>query len=122
MAKKMKRFGALVLALAMCAGLFVTPASAATALTSGNVWNEFSVDVTAGTEGYTFMSVWNKICGAYEMGGHIYTRPEGNEIPQTFLLVDTEEYGGKTWYVFKKGDSYFFAGAEMFTVTPPSVG
>ena len=34
----------------------------------------------------------------------------------------TGEYGGKTWYVFKKGDSYFFAGAEMFTVAPPSVG
>lgn len=29
----------------------------------------------------------------------------------------TGEYGGKTWYVFKKGDSYFFAGAEMFNVS-----
>lgn len=41
---------------------------------------------------------------------------------ETVSVEATGEYGGKTWYVFKKGDSYFFAGAEMFTVTPPSVG
>ena len=102
MAKKLKRFGALVMALVMCASMLVTPAAAAITLDNGNIWrgDELKVDITAGTEGYTFMSIWNSICGAFEMSGHVV----GGEIPQTFVVVDTEKYDGQTWTPGPAGD------------------
>ncbi|MBQ9805332.1 MAG: hypothetical protein IJW49_02325 [Clostridia bacterium] len=39
------------------------------------------------------------------------------------VTVEAEgAYGGKTWYVFKKGDNYFFAGAEMFDANTEAAG
>ncbi len=39
------------------------------------------------------------------------------------ITVEAEgAYGGKTWYVFKKGDNYFFAGAEMFDENTEAAG
>jgi len=32
------------------------------------------------------------------------------------------QHGGKTWYIFKKGNVYYFAGAEMFDDSTASIG
>ena len=63
---------------------------------NGNTWygDELSVDVTAGTEGYTFMSLFRKPAHGYEFSGHFMGDGEG---PQTFVVIDTVEYDGKEY-------------------------
>ena len=103
MANTIKRIGCLLLALVMCVGII--PATAFAAMTiDGNTWygDELSVDVTAGTDGYTFMSLFRKPAHGYEFSGHFMGDGEG---PQTFVVIDTEKYDGTTWtpsgrYVF----------------------
>lgn len=95
MAKKFRRFGALLMALVMCASMLGTTAFAAETI-DGNTWygDEVSVDVTAGTEGYTFMSLFRKPAHGYEFSGHFLGDGEG---PQTFVVIDTVEHDGTTW-------------------------
>ncbi|MBQ6798749.1 MAG: Cys-Gln thioester bond-forming surface protein [Oscillospiraceae bacterium] len=95
MANTVKRLCALILALVMCGGLFCTTVLAAETI-NGNTWygDEVSVDVTAGTEGYTFMSLFRQPVHGYEFSGHFLGDGEG---PQTFVVIDTVEHNGTTW-------------------------
>ena len=90
-----KRIGALVLALVILAGVVGTTAFAAEKI-GGNDWygGEVAVDVTAGTEGYNYMSLFRKYVHGYEFGGHFMGEGEG---PQTFVVLDTNELDGTTW-------------------------
>ena len=94
MAKNLKRMLSAVLAIAMIAGLAM-PAFAAETI-NGNTWygDQVSVDVTAGTEGYNYMALFRKYVHGYEFGGHFMGDGEG---PQTFVVIDTAKYDGKTW-------------------------
>lgn len=61
------------------------------------VWNGagHSVEVKAGANGYTFMSIYRKPGNAYEMSNHMVSVNEGvnNDIPQTLVLLDaTKDY------------------------------
>ena len=60
------------------------------------VWygDDLKVDVEAGTDGYTFMALFRKPAHGYEFGGHFMGDGEG---PQTFVVIDTAKYDGKTW-------------------------
>lgn len=90
----LKKVGVLILALIMCATI-VTPAVAVEQI-SGNDWygDQVAVDVTAGTDGYTYMALFRKYVHGYEFGGHFMGDGEG---PQTFVVLDTVEYDGQTW-------------------------
>jgi len=92
MAKKIKRSFVLLLALVMC--MSMTAMAAQTV--NGNTWygDELTVDVTAGTDGYTFMSLFRKPAHGYEFSGHFMGEGEG---PQTFVVIDTVEHNGKAW-------------------------
>ena len=94
--KTIKRIGALALALVLLTGVVCTQAFAKQTLESGNVWygDELAVDVTAGTEGYNYMSLFRKPAHGYEFSGHFIGEGEG---PQTFVVIDTEAYDGTTW-------------------------
>ena len=63
---------------------------------AGNTWygNNLSVDVTEGTEGYNYMSLFRKFCHGYEFGGHFMGEGEG---PQTFVVIDTAKHDGESW-------------------------
>ncbi|MBR5319180.1 MAG: Cys-Gln thioester bond-forming surface protein [Peptococcaceae bacterium] len=95
MKKKTKKLIAMFLLIVMCMGLAVTPAFAKEVI-DGNDWygDELSVDVTAGTEGYTFMSLFRKPVHGYEFSGHFMGEGEG---PQTFVVLDTVKHHGTTW-------------------------
>ena len=90
-----KRIGALVLALVILAGVVGTTAFAAEKI-GGNDWygDQVAVDVTAGTEGYNYMSLFRKYVHGYEFGGHFMGEGEG---PQTFVVLDTNALDGTTW-------------------------
>ena len=90
----LKKVGVLILALIMCATI-VTPAFAVEEI-NGNDWygDQVAVDVTAGTDGYTYMALFRKYVHGYEFGGHFMGDGEG---PQTFVVLDTVEYDGQTW-------------------------
>ena len=95
MANYLKRLCALLLALVMCGSMFCTTAFAAETI-NGNTWygKDVAVDVTAGTEGYTYMSLFRKYAHGYEFSGHFLGDGEG---PQTFVVIDTVEHDGTTW-------------------------
>ena len=90
-----KRIGALVLALVILAGVVGTTAFAAEKI-GENDWygDQVAVDVTAGTEGYNYMSLFRTYVHGYEFGGHFLGEGEG---PQTFVVLDTNKLGGTTW-------------------------
>ena len=92
MAKKLKRSLVALLALFMC--MSMTAMAAQTV--NGNTWygDELAVDVKAGTDGYTFMSLFRKPAHGYEFSGHFMGEGEG---PQTFVMIDTVEHNGTTW-------------------------
>ena len=92
MAKKLKRSLVALLALLMC--MSMTAMAAETV--NGNTWygDELAVDVTAGTDGYTFMSLFRKPAHGYEFSGHFMGDGEG---PQTFVVIDTVAHDGTTW-------------------------
>ena len=96
MKKTLKKSLALLMTLSMILSMVCTTAFAKTTFENGNVWygDELSVDVTAGTEGYTFMSLFRKPAHGYEFSGHFLGDGEG---PQTFVVIDTVEHDGKTW-------------------------
>ena len=90
-----KRIGALVLALVILAGVVGTTAFAAEKIGGNDGYGgEVAVDVTAGTEGYNYMSLFRKYVHGYEFGGHFMGEGEG---PQTFVVLDTNELDGTTW-------------------------
>ena len=108
MSKKTQKAIAIFLLITMCMGLAVTPAFAKTEI-NGNDWygDELSVDVKAGTEGYTYMSLFRKYAHGYEFGGHFMGDGEG---PQTFVVLDTVEHDGTTWTpsgLYKYGSSNY---------------
>ena len=63
------------------------------------IWygDQLAVDVTAGTDGYTFMSLFRKPASGYEFGGHYMANDATNEGPQTFVVLDTVAHDGTTW-------------------------
>lgn len=86
--KKMRKVLAFVLAMSLVFGSMVTAAFAETGETVFNKDN-ISREITAGTDGYTFMSVYGP---AYEMSNHMVTNNGvKNEIPQTLILVEADE-------------------------------
>ena len=93
--KLFKRMFAVILAGVMCSSMSIG-AFASEVKENGNTWygDELKVDVTAGTEGYTFMSLFRKYAHGYEFGGHFMGDGEG---PQTFVVIDTVEHDGTTW-------------------------
>ena len=93
MKKSLKRIGAL--ALATSATITGAPAYAVETI-NGNTWygDELAVDVTAGTDGYTYMSLFRKPAHGYEFSGHFLGDGEG---PQTFVVIETVEHDGKAW-------------------------
>ena len=95
MSKTTQKVIAIFLLITMCMGLTVTPAFAKEVI-NGNDWygDELAVDVTAGTDGYTYMSLFRPLAHGYEFGGHFMGDGEG---PQTFVVLDTEKYDGTTW-------------------------
>ena len=95
MAKTIRRIGTLIVALVICASMLCTTAFAKEVI-NGNDWysDELAVDVTAGTDGYTFMSLFRKPAHGYEFSGHFMGEGEG---PQTFVVIDTVEHDGTTW-------------------------
>ena len=95
MANTIKRISCLLLALVMCVGIIPATAFAAETI-NGNTWygDQVAVDVTAGTDGYTFMSLFRPYVHGYEFSGHFMGEGEG---PQTFVMIDTVEHNGTTW-------------------------
>ena len=75
------------------------------------VWygDQVAVDVTAGEEGYTFMSLFRKYVHGYEFGGHFMGEGEG---PQTFVIIDTVAHDGKTW----TPDGTYVSGSSNYEV------
>ncbi len=95
MAKKLYQVLSTLLALVLCSSVVSTPAMAKTTLDNGNIWygDEMAVEVTAGTEGYNYMSLFRKPSHAYEISNHFMA----SESPQTFVVIDTAAYNGTTW-------------------------
>lgn len=100
----MKRIATQVLAVTLAIILLLTLvpvmalATGETATeTVETVWNggDMAVNVTAGKNGYTHLSVYTPPYHAYEMSNHMVTAGETNSIPQTLVMIDaTEDY---TW-------------------------
>lgn len=77
-----------------------------------NIWygDELSVDVKAGTEGYTYMSLFRKYAHGYEFGGHFMGDGEG---PQTFVVLDTVTHDKTIW---EPNDLYKFGSSNYDVV------
>lgn len=112
----MKRIATQVLAVTLAIILLLTLvpvmalATGETATeTVETVWNggDMAVNVTAGKNGYTHLSVYTPPYHAYEMSNHMVTAGETNSIPQTLVMIDaTEDY---TW---TPDGPYTFAGSN----------
>ena len=110
----MKRFMKASIVLMLIASLFLgnfagTFAMAQTTAEDGNTWygDEVAVDVTAGTEGYNYMSLFRKPIHGYEFAGHFIGEGEG---AQTFVVIDSAKYDGTTWTpngLFELGESNY---------------
>ena len=109
---KFKRLGALVMALVMCASMICVPVSAKTVFDNGNIWfgDDVKVNITAGAEGYTFMSLFRQPVHGYEFSGH----SSGGELAQTFVVVDTVAHDGTVW---TPDGVYDHAGNNNYEVT-----
>ena len=92
--KLFKRMLSGILAGVMCGSMSI--GAFASEIINGNTWygKELAVEVTAGTEGYTFMPLFRKYAHGYEFSGHFMGEGEG---PQTFVVIDTVKYNGTTW-------------------------
>lgn len=110
MAKFFKKLYVFLLIGIMCTNMLNVQAFAKETLESGNIWygDEVSVDVTVGTEGYTYMTCFQTPRHAYEISNHAVN----NAIPQTFVLVDTVAYDGKTW----TPDGLYVSGQSNYEV------
>ena len=97
MNKMLQKLITFALALVVCAsGVFNLCVFADTGST---IWygDQLSVDVTAGTDGYTFMSLFRKPASGYEFGGHFLANASTQEGAQTFVVIDTVAHDGTTW-------------------------
>ncbi len=108
MAKNFKRFLSATLAVILVLGVPGLTAIAKEVI-NGNDWygDEVAVDVTAGTDGYNYMSLFRKPVHGYEFSGHFMGDGEG---PQTFVLLDTVAHDGTTWTpsgVYEHGNSNY---------------
>ena len=81
MTNKATKLFSLMLAILMCLGTMSLTAWAKTTTEDGNIWygDEVSVDVTAGQNGYTFMSVYTKPHHAYAQNPKFYVRGKNTE-------------------------------------------
>ena len=97
MNKRFRKIAATFLALVMCFSILSLSAFAEN--TGTTVWygDQLAVDVTAGTEGYTFMSLFRKPASGYEFGGHFLANSTTQEGAQTFVVLDTIAYDNTTW-------------------------
>lgn len=90
-----KQLMTLLLAVLLCVSMPIV-AAAKVITEDGNVWygDQVAVEVTAGTNGYTYMALFRQPVHGYEFSGHFLGDGEG---PQTFVVIDTEKYDGTTW-------------------------
>ena len=114
MAKKFKKVLSAFLAVLMCVSTMSNVAYAAETLENGNIWNgkEVKVDVAAGKDAYTFMTVFQKPHHAYEISNHYVGNKDLGiqEGPQTFVVIDTLAHDGTTWTpdgVYESGKSNY---------------
>ena len=113
--KTFKKFVAMVLSFMMIMGTVGVAAFATEAPEAEEVpetlWygDDLSVDITAGTEGYTFMSLFRKPAHGYEFSGHFMGEGEG---PQTFVIIDTVEHDNTTW----KPNGKYVSGESNYEV------
>ncbi len=95
MAKNLKKIFLFVLATIMCFSTISLQIFAEEQNTSQTIWygGEMSVDVKAGENGYTFMSVYDKPHHAYEMSNHMVSTDGGinHDIPQTLVMIDASK-------------------------------
>ena len=94
----LKNMLAVVMATTMCVGGMGMSVFAAETTDLGTIWygNELSVKIEAGTNGYTFRSVYpvsdDFKHGAYEMSSHMVSaNGTNNDIPQTLIMVDASK-------------------------------
>ena len=87
---------ALLMVVVMIFAMLPMTAFASTTDENGNVWygDQLYVDVEAGSEGYTWMSLFRTYAIGYEFSGHFMGDGEG---PQTFVMIDTVAHDGTTW-------------------------
>ena len=113
--KTFKKIVAMVLSFMMIMGTVGVAAFATEAPEAEEVpetlWygDDLSVDITAGTEGYTFMSLFRKPAHGYEFSGHFMGEGEG---PQTFVIIDTVEHDNTTW----KPNGKYVSGESNYEV------
>lgn len=97
MNKKFRKIATTFLALVMCFSFLSLSAVAENAGTTVWYGDQLAVDVTAGTEGYTFMSLFRSPASGYEFGGHFLANSATQEGAQTFVVLDTAAYDNTTW-------------------------
>ena len=73
MANKFKRIVSAFLTVVMCMSLFTVPAFAKTVFDNGNIWygDEITREIKAGTDGYTFMTLYKGPYANYETSNHV---------------------------------------------------
>ena len=115
MKKLLQRMFALAMATTMCVGSMGMSVFAAETTDLGTTWygDELSVDIEAGTNGYTFLSVYpyseNFEHGAYEMSNHMVSANGTNhDIPQTLMMVDaSKDYTWSPSGLYSFGESNY---------------
>lgn len=113
--KAIKRLTAALLCLITMLGALGTVTFAEQAESAqddpSTIWygDDLSLDITAGTDGYTFMSLFSAPAHGYEFSGHFMGEGEG---PQTFVIVDTVEHGNTTW----KPNGKYVSGSSNYEV------
>lgn len=111
MSSKIKKLLSVVVVIFMFVSISVT---ASFAEEPSTIWygDSAPVEVQAGTDGYTFLSVYQSPRHAYEMSNHMVSADGGvnNDIPQTLVMIDaSKDY---TW----TPDSKYSFGASNYEV------
>ena len=97
MNKMVQKLIAFILSLVICASCVLN--MSVSAESASTIWygDQLAVDVTAGIDGYTFMSLFRKPASGYEFGGHFLANSSTQEGAQTFVVIDTVAHNGTTW-------------------------
>ena len=97
MNKMVQKLIAFILSLVICASGVLS--MSVSAESTSTIWygDQLAIDVTAGTDGYTFMSLFRKPASGYEFGGHFLANSSTQEGAQTFVVIDTVAHNGTTW-------------------------
>ena len=105
----MKRINKIIALLLVSCMTFISMCSTVLADSKDTLWNgdDISYNVTAGKDGYTFMSVYPN--RAYEMSNHMVTSNDGafNSIPQSLVMIEAKED-----YVWKPDGKYLFGSSN----------